>query len=145
MVAIYTQSQFITYVIFIYQPTSEVLESIEDGNIMDPPDICPDEIYDLMCMCWEIEPDQRPTFFYLRQELARSFRESRTPQPSPLLLRRHAPVINGKQNIPTPCWVGNFFQNSNAKCNDREDVTCWDKAFVRHTTLWFVHFWVAVM
>ena len=55
------------------QPSDEVLENLEDGIVMDPPDSCPDNIYDIMCHCWEMEPNERPDFPRLRDLLARTF------------------------------------------------------------------------
>ena len=40
---------------------------------MDPPDGCPDNIYDIMCHCWEMEPNERPDFPRLKDLLARTF------------------------------------------------------------------------
>ena len=62
-------------VLLCLQPSDEVLETLEDGIVMDPPDGCPDNIYDIMCHCWEIEPHERPDFVRLRELLARSFGE----------------------------------------------------------------------
>lgn len=80
----------------LLQPTTEVLESIEDGIIMDPPDHCPDAIYDLMCTCWEIEPNQRPTFLSLQQQLARVPQDSSTPGSSPMIPRKLSHAPNGE-------------------------------------------------
>ena len=55
------------------QPSDEVLENLEDGIVMDPPDGCPDNIYDIMCHCWEMEPNERPDFPRLKDLLARTF------------------------------------------------------------------------
>ncbi len=64
---------------------------------MDPPDNCPDEMYDLMCVCWEIEPGSRPSFTSLRHQLTKSFQEtSETPTPSPMVARKTIPMPNGK-------------------------------------------------
>ena len=55
------------------QPSGEVLENLEDGYLMDPPDGCPGGIYDIMCHCWEMEPQDRPNFPALQQMLQKSF------------------------------------------------------------------------
>ena len=57
------------------QPADEVLEMLEDGIVMDPPDNCPDQIYSVMCRCWKMEPSDRPSFPTLGQVLAKSFSE----------------------------------------------------------------------
>ena len=59
----------------IPQPSEEILETLEDGLLMDPPDGCPTGIYDIMCSCWEMEPNDRPTFLSLQQMLSQSFSE----------------------------------------------------------------------
>ena len=58
---------------FLNQFADEVLEQIEDGYLMDPPDGCPDGVYDLMTECWSLERKARPTFVAVREMLARSF------------------------------------------------------------------------
>ena len=60
------------------QPSDEVLETLEDGLLMDPPDGCPDDIYDIMCCCWDMEPSERPSFPSLQQMLSKSFGELHT-------------------------------------------------------------------
>jgi len=59
-------------------PSDEVLETLEDGLLMDPPDGCPDDIYDIMCCCWDMEPSERPSFPSLQQMLSKSFGELHT-------------------------------------------------------------------
>lgn len=54
------------------QPTDEVLEMLEDGIVMDPPDNCPDAMYSIMCSCWKTEPSDRPSFPKLQQGFAES-------------------------------------------------------------------------
>ena len=36
---------------------------------MDPPDGCPDEIYQIMRDCWAADPDQRPNFVTIEKQL----------------------------------------------------------------------------
>ena len=40
----------------------QVIRFIKAGNRMDQPQRCPPEIYELMCKCWERNPDARPYF-----------------------------------------------------------------------------------
>ena len=50
-----------------------VFEQLEDGYLMDPPEGCPEGIYDIMTDCWCYEPSGRPPFFAIKSMLARSF------------------------------------------------------------------------
>lgn len=40
----------------------EVLHYVIEKHIMDKPEACPDQLYDLMKVCWQPSPKQRPTF-----------------------------------------------------------------------------------
>ncbi|KAM8974441.1 tyrosine-protein kinase Fes/Fps isoform 2-T2 [Pelodytes ibericus] len=44
-------------------------EAIEQGTRLPVPEMCPEEIYNLMLRCWEYEPRKRPTFAVVHQEL----------------------------------------------------------------------------
>ena len=39
----------------------QVITHVREGNVMSCPDGCPQEIYDLMVDCWNMDPAQRPT------------------------------------------------------------------------------------
>lgn len=44
----------------------EVLVQISRGYRLPKPNCdCPNTMYDVMCKCWEQDPDKRPTFEYL--------------------------------------------------------------------------------
>ncbi|PAA65476.1 hypothetical protein BOX15_Mlig033327g1 [Macrostomum lignano] len=45
---------------------TETLSAVENGYRMPKPVECPDGLYEVMLACWEEQPDQRPTFEYLR-------------------------------------------------------------------------------
>ncbi|NXA41429.1 LCK kinase, partial [Eudromia elegans] len=47
----------------------EVIQNLERGYRMPPPEQCPPELYELMEQCWRERPEQRPTFEYLRSVL----------------------------------------------------------------------------
>ena len=47
----------------------QVLESVERGYRMPPPNGCPDPLYQIMLRCWRSEPEDRPTFETLKAEL----------------------------------------------------------------------------
>ena len=45
---------------------SEVLEKLQHGYRMECPSNCPDALYDIMLSCWKGNPEERPTFEYLK-------------------------------------------------------------------------------
>ncbi|KAG8506808.1 Tyrosine-protein kinase Lck [Galemys pyrenaicus] len=47
----------------------EVIQNLERGYRMVRPENCPEELYQLMNMCWKERPEDRPTFDYLRSVL----------------------------------------------------------------------------
>ena len=47
----------------------QVLEAVERGYRMPPPDNCPDALYNIMLSCWKREADKRPTFEHLKYQL----------------------------------------------------------------------------
>ncbi|NXI75373.1 FES kinase, partial [Rhipidura dahli] len=44
-------------------------EAVEHGTRLDPPEQCPEEVYQLMQRCWEYDPCKRPSFSTIHQEL----------------------------------------------------------------------------
>ncbi|CAL8299747.1 unnamed protein product [Boreogadus saida] len=44
----------------------EVIQNLEEGYRMPRPDNCPEGLYNIMLMCWSEEPENRPTFEYLK-------------------------------------------------------------------------------
>ncbi|XP_056356161.1 tyrosine-protein kinase Fes/Fps isoform X4 [Oenanthe melanoleuca] len=44
-------------------------EAVEQGVRLEPPELCPEEVYQLMKRCWEYEPRKRPSFSTIHQEL----------------------------------------------------------------------------
>ena len=66
---------YINIFFFILQLSEDVLEQIEDGYIMDPPDNCPNGIYNIMKNCWSLDPESRPDFKTLKALLSKSFGE----------------------------------------------------------------------
>ena len=57
----------------------DVVQFLEDGNVMDPPEDTPSPIYSTMLACWHLEPQDRPTFDDLRCMLE-SFKGEHTTQ-----------------------------------------------------------------
>ena len=47
----------------------EVLARVEQGYRMPPPPTCPDPLYQIMVACWKADPEERPTFEYLKYQL----------------------------------------------------------------------------
>lgn len=47
----------------------EVIRSLDRSYRMPRPDSCPEELYDIMMMCWRQRPDDRPTFEFLQNTL----------------------------------------------------------------------------
>nr|AAT67598.1 Src tyrosine kinase 3 [Suberites domuncula] len=47
----------------------EVLAKVEQGYRMPPPPGCPDPLYQIMMDCWKQDPEERPTFEYLKYHL----------------------------------------------------------------------------
>ena len=50
-------------------PLSDVVMHVERGYRMEAPDGCPQEIYSIMMLAWEIDPKQRPTFKQVLEKL----------------------------------------------------------------------------
>ncbi|KFO09605.1 Proto-oncogene tyrosine-protein kinase LCK, partial [Balearica regulorum gibbericeps] len=47
----------------------EVIQNLERGYRMPQPDNCPQELYELMMQCWKEQPEERPTFDYMKSVL----------------------------------------------------------------------------
>ncbi|KAL7873786.1 hypothetical protein AOLI_G00128570 [Acnodon oligacanthus] len=47
----------------------EVIQNLENGYRMPRPDNCPEDLYTIMTKCWTENPENRPTFEYLRSVL----------------------------------------------------------------------------
>ncbi|XP_036252826.1 tyrosine-protein kinase Lck isoform X3 [Molothrus ater] len=47
----------------------EVIQNLERGYRMPQPEQCPPELYELMRQCWKENPEERPTFDFLRSVL----------------------------------------------------------------------------
>ncbi|XP_072836351.2 tyrosine-protein kinase Lck [Pogona vitticeps] len=61
-------TEIITYGRIPYPGMSnpEVIQNLERGYRMPPPENCPEELYKLMLQCWKDSPEQRPTFEFLK-------------------------------------------------------------------------------
>ncbi|XP_075410071.1 proto-oncogene tyrosine-protein kinase ROS isoform X2 [Tenrec ecaudatus] len=47
----------------------DVLNYVQTGGRLEPPRNCPDDLWNLMIQCWAQEPDQRPTFNKIQDQL----------------------------------------------------------------------------
>ncbi|KAK1804453.1 hypothetical protein P4O66_020039 [Electrophorus voltai] len=61
----------------------EVVESLNAGQRLLQPRLCPETVYQLMQWCWKEKPDDRPSFVLLLHELA-SLADPMNPGPFPL-------------------------------------------------------------
>ncbi|KAK3923159.1 Insulin-like receptor [Frankliniella fusca] len=43
----------------------EVLRYVKEGGVMEAPENCPTQLYELMRQCWQFRPTNRPSFFHL--------------------------------------------------------------------------------
>ncbi|XP_034443468.1 tyrosine-protein kinase CSK-like isoform X1 [Hippoglossus hippoglossus] len=50
-------------------PLKEVVPRVEKGYTMDCPDGCPEVVYNIMKMCWNLDPAARPSFQMLKERL----------------------------------------------------------------------------
>ncbi|KAL6605492.1 hypothetical protein U3516DRAFT_556444 [Neocallimastix sp. 'constans'] len=50
-------------------PENIIPEAVKSGRRPSRPSGCPDEIWSLMQKCWDINPDKRPTFYEISQNL----------------------------------------------------------------------------
>jgi hypothetical protein len=55
---------------------SNVYHLLDNGYRMECPDECPEDVYKLMKICWEWDPNMRPTFKQIYSELENMFQES---------------------------------------------------------------------
>ncbi|XP_023675458.1 tyrosine-protein kinase CSK [Paramormyrops kingsleyae] len=47
----------------------DVVPRVDKGYKMDAPDDCPPVVYDIMKQCWNLDPEGRPSFCWLRERL----------------------------------------------------------------------------
>uniref|UniRef100_A0A8C3QAH5 Tyrosine-protein kinase receptor n=1 Tax=Geospiza parvula TaxID=87175 RepID=A0A8C3QAH5_GEOPR len=47
----------------------QVLRFVMDNGILERPENCPDELHELMCLCWQQNPRQRPSFVQLLERI----------------------------------------------------------------------------
>lgn len=54
----------------------QVLKYVIDGGIMERPENCPDQLYNLMIRCWQHRPFSRPTFLHIVKMLCKDAKEN---------------------------------------------------------------------
>ena len=54
---------------YVGMTNRQVLEAVDRGYRMPPPEGCPDPLYKIMLTCWKHEPEDRPTFESLKNLL----------------------------------------------------------------------------
>lgn len=52
-------------------PLADVVKHVEKGYKMEAPEGCPPEVYEIMRQAWHLQPDERPTFRGVKDELGR--------------------------------------------------------------------------
>ena len=61
-------------------PTEDLFSYINEGYRMPQPEVCPDEMYDLMTQCWNQNVEERPEFNDLTQIIEKVFKGKLTVQ-----------------------------------------------------------------
>ena len=64
---------------------SQTAKWVVGGHHMEKPQICPDELYEIILQCWDIKTDKRPSFFDLNLDLRKLRVNSCNRVPSALL------------------------------------------------------------
>eukprot|EP00055_Hartaetosiga_balthica_P005271 m.15250 g.15250 ORF g.15250 m.15250 type:complete len:591 (+) comp4446_c0_seq1:221-1993(+) len=83
----------------------DVIHKLEDGYRMEEPSNCPDGLYAVMCDCWEMTPQNRPTFGQLKLTLEELHIASKGDAPE----RKAAPPQ------PSTDWRKDFEEKSKEK------------------------------
>ncbi|KAM9251807.1 insulin receptor-related protein [Cariama cristata] len=47
----------------------QVLRFVMDNGVLERPENCPDKLHELMCLCWQQNPRQRPSFIQLLENI----------------------------------------------------------------------------
>ncbi|XP_078692944.1 angiopoietin-1 receptor-like [Branchiostoma floridae x Branchiostoma belcheri] len=56
----------------------ELMELLPSGDRLEKPDLCPQDVYEVMKSCWETLPENRPTFPELKATLDRIIQDHKT-------------------------------------------------------------------
>jgi len=75
----------------------EIVEFIKSGKRLTKPERCPDEIYDIMMLCWRPDPSERPSF----AELVTSIELELHNKEDSLKFKRNEVESQGNVNLAT--------------------------------------------
>eukprot|EP00056_Hartaetosiga_gracilis_P016428 m.5000 g.5000 ORF g.5000 m.5000 type:complete len:591 (-) comp4094_c0_seq2:163-1935(-) len=92
----------------------DVIHKLEDGYRMEEPSQCPEGLYTVMCDCWEMKPQDRPTFNDLKVTLEELHNASKGDEPKPKAKT---------QPRPSTEWRKDFEQKSVAKEVPKDKLT----------------------
>lgn len=78
----------------------EVIRMVPQGSRLEIPQDCPPTLYDLMQLCWKLEPEERPTFSYLLEKLQECTQdESIMNAPLPKIILRPQSSDNDEERV----------------------------------------------
>ena len=72
----------------------QVLEQLEKGEYLPKPKNCSEELYQIMLKCWNLEPEERPSFSQLHRHINSLFPDA-TARPLSANLSQNGNAIQG--------------------------------------------------
>lgn len=57
-------------------PIEQLMDYLTHGQRMMQPNHCPTELYDLMRQCWDLSPEDRPTFVEISYRIEQIFKDN---------------------------------------------------------------------
>ncbi|XP_033627118.1 ALK tyrosine kinase receptor-like [Asterias rubens] len=114
----------------------EVIHFVTAGRRMNSPAQCPRPIHDLMALCWQQDPDNRPLFASIMQNIASSLQDVsvlNTPLPqdlfeeetNPAVMRprdpKRSPVLKVNQSYRQPSWGDTNGRKRGVSASDGEE------------------------
>eukprot|EP00123_Amoebidium_parasiticum_P017747 comp23973_c3_seq3/m.42517 comp23973_c3_seq3/g.42517 ORF comp23973_c3_seq3/g.42517 comp23973_c3_seq3/m.42517 type:complete len:272 (-) comp23973_c3_seq3:487-1302(-) len=108
-------------------PTRNVHAAVKAGVRPTQPACCPDAVYSLLMRCWELDPQARPTFDVIVEDMVGLFHD----------LCGHSPVDIGKQAMPShqgkpPAPSTGRPATSNVGCNYITDADAFNPITTAH-------------
>ena len=73
-------------------PMVDLIEHLQQGHRMGKPEFCPEELYDVMKLCWESDPEKRPIFQWLETQLENTISSKTT-----VIIKCYNLLINTKR------------------------------------------------
>ncbi|XP_065826285.1 tyrosine-protein kinase receptor UFO-like isoform X2 [Oscarella lobularis] len=106
-------------------PVSNVIQFIEEGNRLGKPVNCPDEIYAIMSNCWLEQPESRPSFeclvndvvFIARDEILQAIKQRRMQEKQSFLQRLQSVSTSVRTPECSPQPPGNRYQQHRIDSN----------------------------